>query len=176
MGKKFFMVLMTVAMVFGMSNSVNAAELSKNGDTASIPVKYTVNNTAFVITIPAVISPDTTVTTFEVEASYVNLRPDEHIEVSVKSGCDIDGKVTLKRQGVADGKQVAELATYFTTSGINIAENGFIVGVFEDSASSNSNTIGAVSMSALEVTQNTEAGDYQGLVEFEINLISDADE
>lgn len=166
------MGILTAVFIMVMGETVYAANLNTDGQTAQVPVTYTVSNTSFVITIPAVIAPGAEGTSFEIGASGMNLRPEEYIEVSVSSGCAGDGTVTLKRQNVPEGKPVATLSTVFSVGGQNIGANGFLVGRFEDGADSRVNRLGAVSMSALNVDENTEAGDYMTTVEFKVKLKS----
>lgn len=166
------MGILTAVFIMVMGETVYAANMNADGQTAQVPVTYTVSNTSFVITIPAVIAPGAEGTSFEIGASGMNLRPEEYIEVSVSSGCAGDGTVTLKRQNVPEGKPVATLSTVFSVGGQNIGANGFLVGRFEDGADSRVNRLGAVSMSALNVDENTEAGDYMTTVEFKVKLKS----
>ncbi|MCM1307061.1 MAG: hypothetical protein NC223_00515 [Butyrivibrio sp.] len=172
MGKKILMGILAAIFIMVTGEKVYAANLNADGQTASVPVKYTVNSTAFVITLPAVISPGAEGASFEIGASEMNLRPEQYIEVSVSSGCGEDGTVTLKRQNVPEGKPVASLSTVFSVGGQNIGANGFLVGSFEDGADSRKNLLGAVSMSALKVDAATEAGDYMTTVEFKVKLKS----
>ncbi|MBD5157288.1 MAG: hypothetical protein HDT13_06615 [Butyrivibrio sp.] len=172
MNKKILMGILTAVFIMVMGETVYAANMNADGQTAQVPVTYTVSNTSFVITIPAVIAPGAEGTSFEIGASGMNLRPEEYIEVSVSSGCAGDGTVTLKRQNVPEGKPVATLSTVFSVGGQNIGANGFLVGRFEDGADSRVNRLGAVSMSALNVDENTEAGDYMTTVEFKVKLKS----
>ena len=55
MGKKIIMILLSAVFIFTMSEQVRAAEISTNGGSVSVPVRYTVDNTAFTIKIPTVI-------------------------------------------------------------------------------------------------------------------------
>lgn len=172
MNKKILMGILAVIFIMVTGETVYAANMNADGQTAQVPVTYTVSNTSFVITIPAVIAPGTEGTSFEIGASNMNLRPEEYIEVSVSSGCAEDGTVTLKRQNVPEGKPVATLSTVFSVGGQNIGSNGFLVGRFEDGADSRVNRLGTVAMSALNVDGNTEAGDYMTTVEFKVKLKS----
>ena len=73
MGKKIIMILLSAVFIFTMSEQVRAAEISTNGGSVSVPVRYTVDNTAFTITIPTVIWAGTSETEFEIAAG--NLKP-----------------------------------------------------------------------------------------------------
>lgn len=170
--KKMIMGLLAAVFILVTGETVYAANISKDGGSAQVPVTYTVDNTAFVITIPAVIAPGAEGTDFEVGAASMNLRPEQYVEVSISSGCDEDGTVTLKRQNVPVGKPVATLSTVFSVGGKNIGANGYLVGRFEDGADSTSNRLGTVSMSALSVDESTEAGDYMTTIEFKVRLKS----
>lgn len=172
MGKKIIMGILAAIFTMVMGETVYAANMNTDGQTAKVPVRYTVNNTSFVITVPAVIAPGAEGESFEIGAASMNLRPEQFIEVSVSSGCTENGTVTLKRQNVPDGKPVATLDTVFSVGGKNIGANGYLVGRFEDGADSKVNRLGAVSMSALKVNENTEAGDYMTTVEFKVRLKS----
>lgn len=172
MSKKIIIGILAVIFIMAAGQSVSAADISTNGGSAQVMVTYTVDNTAFVITIPAVIAPDAEGTDFEVGAKSMNLRPEQYVEVSISSGCDGSGTVTLERQNVPEGKPVATLSTVFSVGGKNIGANGCLVGRFEDGADSRINRLGAVSMSALPVTEDTEAGDYMATVEFKVMLKS----
>ena len=95
MGKKIIMILLSAVFIFTMSEQVRAAEISTNGGSVSVPVRYTVDNTAFTITIPTVIWAGTSETEFEITAGNINLRPDEEIQVFIKEGCDEQSKIKL---------------------------------------------------------------------------------
>ena len=151
---------------------MDASEINTDGGSVSVPVTYTADTTSFVITIPAVINPTENGGSFSIGASHMNLRPDQHIEVSISSGCKAGGTVTLERQNVAAGKEVATLDTVFSIGGKTIDENGYVAGYFEDGKESEVNTMGDVTMSPLEITEDTEAGDYETAVEFTVALKS----
>ena len=172
MGKKILTGLLAVLFIFTISQRVDAAEINTDGGSASVPVTYTAATTAFVITVPALISPSEEESTFKIGASYMNLRPEQHIEVSVSKGCRAGGIVTLERQNVAEGKPVARLDTVFSVGGMTIDNNGYLVGYFSDSDESCVNLLGAVTMSPLNVTADTEAGDYMTTIEFTVALKS----
>lgn len=169
MGKKILVVLLSILMIFSYSVSVNAATLTSDGESVKIPVKYTVDNTEFLITIPAEITLDSKDINFSVTAQTMNLRPEEIVVVTIASGCDEQGAVKLVRQ---NDKQTnpATLYTYLTIDGKNIAENDYQVALFRDSNNSTSNTLGKVTMSAPVVDENTKAGDYLGNIEFMVEL------
>ena len=173
MSKKILMVIVTVIMIFTLKGTAYAAELTGDGDSVNVPVRYTVNNTAFVITVPMVITADTKDCYFEISASKMNLRPDEAVVVSIVSGCDIDGAVNLVRQDVATDKPVATLKTMLTVGGKSIVENDYRVGYFRDSINSEINLDGKVTLSGLEINENTEAGDYEGIIRFQVELRPD---
>lgn len=175
MGKKIFMVLLTMLMVFSTSVGVNAAELSSDGASVNVPVKYTVDNTEFVIRIPAEISPDMIDREFSITADRMNLRPDESVIVSVTGGCDENGVVILKRQGDNSDKP-SILTTSLMINGVSIADNNNIVAMFRDGDNSTENLLGNVKMSALVIDENTKSGDYIGTVEFKVELRSDTNE
>ena len=170
MNKKILTCFLSVFFVFAISQRVDASEINTDGGKARVPVTYTANTTAFIITIPAVISPSDEETSFNVGASYMNLRPEQHIEVSVTGGCNEGGVVTLERQNVAEGKKAATLNTVFSIDGNPIDKNGYLVGYFEDSSESSTNILGNVTMSPLNITADTEAGDYRTVVEFTFSL------
>lgn len=170
MKKRLLAGVLTVIFVFAMVQQVSANTLSTDGGSTSVPVKYTVDNTAFMITIPAMIQAGTVESEFAISASGVNLRPDEHLEVAISSGCDESGVVKLERQNVPFGKTVASLNTILSVNGKNVAQSGHIVGYFTDSANSNQNLYSPVKLSPLVVNDTTEAGDYQAVLEFTITL------
>lgn len=175
MGKKIFMILLTMLMVFSTSIGVNAAELSSDGASANVPVKYTVDNTEFIIRIPAELSPDTEDVEFSITADRMNLRPDESVVVFVTGGCNDNGQVILSRQGDSSDKP-ATLITTLMVNGASISGNNNIVAMFRDGDNSTENLLGNVKMSALVIDENTRAGDYIGIVEFKVELRRDADE
>ena len=70
MGKKILVVLLSILMIFSYSVSVNAATLTSDGESVKIPVKYTVDNTEFLITIPAEITLDSKDINFSVTNSH----------------------------------------------------------------------------------------------------------
>lgn len=172
MGKKILTGLLALFFVLTISQQVDAAEINTDGGSVSVPVTYTADTTAFVITIPAVISPSEKESSFNVGASYMNLRPEQYIEVSVSKGCKTGGVVTLERQNVAEGKPAATLDTVFSVGGETIDGNGYLVGYFKDGSESRVNILGDVTMSALNVTEDTEAGDYRTTLEFTVALKS----
>ena len=169
MGKKIFGVLLTIFLVFAVTVNVNAETLTKDGDSVSVPVKYTVDNTEYIITIPAEITVGNEGTSFEIKAEKMNLRPDEEVVVKIKEGCDANGNVILKRQQ-SDLENASMLTTGLTQNGVNVAENNFVVGKFVDSNTSMINTLGSISMSAPNIDENTKAGDYIGTILFEVEL------
>ena len=175
MSKKIITILLTALMVLTMSQGVSAATLTTDGQTADVPVKYTAKTTAFSVTIPAALAPDgAKAKTFSISSAKMNLRPDEHIEVSISQGVDTNSAVTLLRQNVPAGKTVATLLTTLSVKGDVLSKNNNVVGYFADSATPTTNTIGAVTMSALNYNATTtEAGDYLGTVTFKISLIQD---
>ena len=83
MGKKVLVVLLSILMIFSYSVSVKAATLNSDGDTVEVPVKYTVDNTEFLITIPAQLTLDSRDVSFSVTSQNMNLRPDETVIVSI---------------------------------------------------------------------------------------------
>ncbi len=169
--KKGILILILTFLFMGMlTEKVSAQTLSESGESTSVPVVYTVDNTAFIITIPAVITADFTETTFEVGAEYVNLRPDEYLEVKITSGSDQDGVVTLQRQNVPEGKDIATLKTTLSVEGSNIGENNNVVGFFQDSSDSQKNLKGKVALSPLEINEETESGDYLAILQFTVEL------
>lgn len=172
MGKKILTGLLSLLFVFIISQRVDAAEITADGGSVSVPVTYTADTTAFVITIPAVITPSDVKQSFSIGASYMNLRPEQHIEVRVSKGCAAGGTVTLRRQNVADGKPAATLDTVLSVDGTTIDKNDFLVGYFCDGSESSKNILGDVSMSPLNVTSDTEAGDYTAALEFTVALKS----
>ena len=169
MGKKILTVLLTILLVFSSNIVVNAASLSTDGATTQVPVKYTANTTSFIINIPSQLSPTTSVTSFMITSSSMNLRPDEELVVRISSGCNSSGQVVLQREGDKTTNP-ATLVTTLVTAGKNIARNDYIVGLFKDSDTSTENTNGKVNMSALSVDENTKAGDYSAVVEFKLEL------
>ena len=175
MGKKFFFVLLTVLMVFSVSVGVNAAELNSDGATATVPVRYTVDNTEFIIRIPAELTPGTQDSEFTVTADRMNLRPDESVIVSITEGCDENGRVVLTRQGDIN-IQPATLTTSLTISEVAVSADNNIVGIFRDGADSTANLLDSVKMSSPVIDENTKAGDYVGTIEFKVELRRDTDE
>lgn len=172
--KKILAGILAAACVLLATEKVWADTISTDGGTSSVPVRFTVDNTAFEITIPAVIMPKGNETdTFSIGASRINLRPDEEIDVTIIGGCSQDGEVRLVRQNVPDGKEAAYLTTTLSTSGQNISGTGFLVGKFRDGADSTVNLIGDVTMSALEIDESTQAGDYLAVIEFRVDLKRD---
>ena len=161
--------ILTGVLALVLIMSVSEAAYAANITTASVPVTYTVDNSAFEITIPAVIRPSDRATSFKVGAELVNIRPDEYIEVSISSGCDSRSMVVMKRQNVPAGKTVSTLETRFSAGGNPIGSNGYIVGHFED-GSNIVNSIGDISMSAVNANDKTEAGDYLATIEFKVDL------
>lgn len=169
MGKKILTVLLTILLVFTSNIVVNAANLNTDGATTQVPVKYTANTTAFIITIPAQLSPTNKSNTFQVTSTNMNLRPDEEIVVTISSGCSSSGEVVLNRVGDKTSSP-AKLTTILTAGGKNIAQNNYTVGLFKDSDTSTKNLIGNITMSGLNVDNNTKAGDYSTVVEFKVQL------
>ena len=172
MGKKILTGLLALLFVFTVSQRVDASEINTDGGSVSVPVTYTAATTAFVITIPAVISPSNDEQSFSIEASYMHLRPEQYIEVSVSSGCGEGGVVTLKRQNVSEEKPTATLDTVLSVGGNTIDKNGYLVGFFCHGSESSVNILGDVTMSPLNVTSDTEAGDYRTTLEFTVALKS----
>lgn len=175
MGKKILTVLLAILLVFSSNIVVNAASLSTDGATTQVPVKYTANTTAFVINIPAQLSPETTHTSFTITSSSMNLRPDEELVVRISSGCNSLGQVILQREGDKTSNP-ATLTTTLVCSGKNIVRNDYIVGAFRDSDTSTNNIMGSVTMSALKVDESTKSGDYSAVVEFQLELRKVSDE
>lgn len=175
MFKKIMVFVLGTIIFFSMSKAVYAADvtISTDGGTVEIPVKYTVDNTSFVITIPAVIAPSTTKSSFLIGAESMNLRPDQSVEVTISSGCNSESVVVLERQNVPEGKQVATLETTLSTQTGKISENGYLVGRFRDGTDSTLNILGSVSMSPLNVTENTESGDYAAGIVFKVQVKAD---
>lgn len=171
MGKKILMFVLTAIMVFTLKETVHAADINTNGGTATVPVRYTVDNTAFVITVPTVIWADKSDTQFEVLAKEINIRPDEHLQVFISEGCNSEGKIVLDRQGVEPGNE-AQIEVTATVGGGNIAANNFRVGHFKDSTSL-TNLDGKVTLSGLTVNDNTKSGDYQSRICFKVELSKD---
>ena len=169
MGKNILCVLLTVLLVMAFRITIKAATLTKDGDSVEVPVKYTVDNTEYIITIPAEITVGNEETSFMVTAEKMNLRPDEEVIVKIVSGCNDNGEVTLTRQQ-EDLENAPVLTTKFTQNTISIAANDYVVARFVDSADSKVNTLGAVSMSVPVVDENTKAGDYIGTIQFEVEL------
>lgn len=169
MGKKILVVLLSILMIFSYSVSVNAATLTSDGETVKVPVKYTVNNTEFIITVPAQLMLESRDVSFTITAQEMNLRPDEIVVVSISDGCKEDGSVELVRQ---NDKQTRPsiLYTYLTVDGENIAQNEYMVAKFMDGDNSTENLIGEVVMSAPVLTEDTKAGDYSGTLEFLVEL------
>lgn len=169
MGKKILAVLLTILMIFSSNIVVNAATLSTDGATTQVPVKYTANTTAFVIVIPAQLSPTTKSKSFSITSSSMNLRPDEELVVTISSGCNSSGQVILQREGDKTSNP-ATLTTTLVVGGKAISENDYIVGMFKDSDTSTTNLTGNIIMSPLKVDSNTKAGDYSAVVEFKVEL------
>lgn len=171
MGKKILMLILTAVMVFSLKETVHATDINTNGGSATVPVKYTVDNTSFIITVPTVIWADKTETQFEITAKEINIRPDEHLQVFITEGCNSEGKIILDRQGVAQGNE-AQLETTALVGGKIVSANNFRVGHFKDS-SSITNLDGKVTLSGLNVDEKTRAGDYQSTICFKVELSKD---
>lgn len=169
MGKRILTALLTILLVFSSSMVVNATTLSSDGATTQVPVKYTVNNTAFVINIPSELTPDTELKSFTITAESMNLRPDEELVVKISSGCNEYGQVILTREGDKTSNP-ATLYTLLVCNGMNIARGDYLVGLFRDSDDSTHNIAGKVNMSALKVESDTKAGDYSAVVEFKVEI------
>ena len=169
MVKRILTGVLALVLIMSISEAAYGATLTYNGGRASVPVTYTVDNSSFEIIVPAVITPSTVENSFLIGADKLNIRPDEYVEVTVVSGCDDKGTVTLQRQNVPAGKETATLKTTFSTSGKSISETNYVVGHFED-GSSIVNSTGAVTMSAINVDESTQAGDYLATVEFRVDL------
>lgn len=169
MGKKILTILLTLYLVLAASVSLDAATLTADGESVKVPVKYSVNNTEYIITIPAEITLDSADTSFEITAEKMNLRPDEEVIVKISSGCDSNGVVTLTRQQ-SDEANAPTLSSTLSQNGVNIATNEYIVGKFVDGENSTANTLGAIIMSAPKIDENTKAGDYLGTIQFEVEL------
>lgn len=169
MGKKILCVLLTLLLVLSSRITINAATLTTDGDSVEVPVKYTVDNTEFIITIPAELTVGNEETSFEITAQKMNLRPDEEVIIKIAKGCDSSGAVSLVRQQ-EDISTAPILNTSLTQNGVSIASNDFIVGKFVDSDNSVENIMGAISMSVPVVDENTRAGDYIGTLQFEVEL------
>ena len=168
MGKKILCVLLTILLVMTLRTTINAGTLTKDGDSISVPVKYTVDNTEFVIIIPAEITVGNEETSFLIMAEKINIRPDEEVIVRISEGCNENGAITLVRQ--QENEDAPVLFTDLTQNGVNIAENDYIVGKFVDSDNSTNNTLGEVNMSVPVVDENTRAGDYIGTICFEVEI------
>lgn len=170
MSKKILITIISVIMILASANVVNAAVLKTNGQTTAVPVTYTANMTYYEVSIPASIAAADVDKQFTVNASKVNLRPDQVVTVSITSGCDNEGYVTLLRQNVPAGKKVASLKTKLMIKGKSMGTDNRTVARFEDSANSNTNLLGAVTLGALDTTELTEAGDYKGTLTFKLEL------
>lgn len=169
MGKKVLVVLLSILMIFSYSVNVKAATLTSDGESVQVPVKYTVDNTEYLITIPAQITLDSRDISFTVTSQGMNLRPDEMVVVSISNGCNQSGGVELVRQNDRQSTP-STLYTYLTIGGKNIAQNNFEVAKFMDGDNSTQNILGAVVMSAPVITEDTKAGDYCGTLEFLVEL------
>lgn len=170
MSKKIIMCILAMILIFSGVQNVHAKTLSTDGETTSVTVKYTADTTAFEIVIPAFICPAGENSSFTVASSYMNLRPDEYVEVSIADGCKEGGKVSLKRQNVPAGKPVSVLETVLTIDNVTLDRLSYVVGRFEDGKDSTKNLIGSVMMGKLNINRDTEAGDYQAVVEFKVDL------
>lgn len=170
MSKKIIMCILAMILIFSGVHNVNAKTLSSDGETASVMVKYTADTTAFEIVIPSVICPDSNNSSFVVKASYMNLRPDEYVEVSIADGCKEGGVVSLMRQNVPNGKEVSVLDTILTIDNVTLDKLSYVVGRFEDGTDSAKNLVGDVNIGKLNVNKDTEAGDYAAVVEFKVEL------
>lgn len=175
MFKKFIIVIMSVVLALAVCKPVYAADtvISEEGQ-VSVPVKYTAATTAYMIRIPAFISAGGNIEEYSIGADNVNLRPDECVKVYITEGCDTTGAVTLTRQNVPAGKKAATLNTTFMIKdkNIKVSDNGYVVGYFKDGANSTKNMTGSILVTPLNITSNTEAGDYMGTVTFSIKLES----
>ena len=169
MFKRILTGVLALVLIMSLWETADGAVISTDGESVSVPVKYTVDNSSFEIKIPALIIPAEEETGFLIGADKLNIRPDEYVEVKIVSGCDGSGAVKLERQNVPEGKDKAVLETVFSVSGRNISEADSIVGHFED-GSSIVNSVGEVTMSAVNVDETTQAGDYQATLEFRVDL------
>lgn len=176
MGRKILMILLIAVMVFSINKTVQAGNITTDGGSISVPVTYTVNNSAFVITVPTTINADVKETSFSIGASKVNIRPDQCIEVFITEGCDKDGKIRLTRQNVAQGVEESYLETTASIKGKNVKDNSFRVGYFKDGSNSTVNLDGAVTLSPLNVNSETKAGVYRGNICFTVELRDGANE
>ena len=170
MGRKIIMVLLVTVLVFSIRKTVNAANITTDGGSVSVPVTYTVDNTSFIITVPTVINADVKETSFAIGASKINLRPDQCIEVFITEGCDENGKIRLIRQGGNPAADTDYLETTVSIKGKNIKDNAYRVGYFKDSGNSTENLDGAVTLSGLNVTAETKAGVYKTNICFTVEL------
>ena len=66
--KKIMVIIVAMAMIISSTNVVDAKTVSSAGETASVPVKYSVNNTGFIIEIPSVINVGSEDSTFAITA------------------------------------------------------------------------------------------------------------
>ena len=169
MGKKILTVLLTIYLVILASVPISAAVLTGDGESVSVPVKYSVDTTEYIISIPAEITLANTDISFEIKADKMNLRPDEELVVTISSGCNSSGQVILQREGDKTSNP-ATLTTTLTAGGTNIAQNNHVVGLFKDSDNSTDNLTGNITMSALKIDSNTKSGDYSTVVEFKVQL------
>ena len=169
MGKKILTVLLTIYLVILASVPISAAVLTGYGESVSVPVKYSVDTTEYIISIPAEITLANTDISFEIKADKMNLRPDEEVVVKISKGCDENGMVTLIRQQ-SDLENAPTLQSHLTQNGTNVVENEYIVGLFKDGSNSTVNTLGVINMSAPMIDENTKAGDYLGTLQFELEL------
>lgn len=170
MGKKIFMFLLTVALIFGQNVTAYAANMTTSGEEVSVPVKFSVNNTSFIITVPTVIMASDSGSEFTITASDINLRPEEYLEIFITKGCNENGSIILERQNVPEGKEIATLKTDVSINGKSIKDNNFRVGYFKDGSNSNENLDGKVTLSGIEINEDTESGDYATTVCFKVEL------
>lgn len=166
MGKKILLVVMILVFGFSFTESVKAGELKSDGDNLSVPVKYTVDNAAFTITVPTVIVADTQDVKFLVQASNINIRPDKKLEVFISEGCDDNGVIRLNRLGDSDNNY---LETKVTIAGKSVADNNKRVALFKD-LSGTTNIDGEVTLSGLDINENTKAGDYLATIVFKVEM------
>lgn len=167
--KKIIFSLLTAAFIFVITEPISAATLNASGQSASAQVRYNVDNTAFVVDIPAIIDAGESETSFRITAQSMNLKPQQSVEVRIAKGCDENGKVVLTRQGDTS-KNINTLTTTLFVKGKNIADNDMMVAQFKDSDTATENLCGDVVLSALSVNKDTRAGEYIGNLEFVLQL------
>lgn len=170
--KRGIVSVLSLSMIIGTMCMAGAAEITSN-TTSNTEVNYTANTSQFSVAVPAVISVSDEETPINVTSSYINIRPDEQISVSISAG-HTNGVVTLSRElknSALDDKTT--MTTTISRSDAAITTST-LVGKFIDSTGTANKYVNAVKLSqvdttnALDASGNVKAGTYRGSVTFKI--------